>query len=145
MAGPFRAADDLPLVEWRPGVWTRLHTSWDGAPFCVIEQWCDPGTGAPTHTHFEVAELIAVINGEAAVWVDGESARLRAGDSVLLPPHSEHGFRNAGETTLHTFAFFGAPTPRVRYADDPETVLEVGGTGEVMRDAHRAVTSERAT
>src|SRR6059036_2579058 len=63
MVGPitFRT-DDAQLVEWRPGVRTRLHASSAAEPasLCMIEQWCDPGLGAPTHTHFEVEEVIAI-------------------------------------------------------------------------------------
>jgi mannose-6-phosphate isomerase-like protein (cupin superfamily) len=132
---------DAPLVEWRPGVLTRLHENEDSRPssLCLIEQWCEPGLGAPTHTHFEVEEVIAVVEGTAEVWVDHATTTVSAGDSVLLPPHSQHGFRNVGETTLHTFAIFGAARPPVSYADEPETILEVGGRGPAMRDPHRAI------
>jgi quercetin dioxygenase-like cupin family protein len=146
MVGPIslRAAE-APLVEWRPGVRTRLHAveSAEPASLCVIEQWCDPGLGAPTHTHFDVEELIAVVEGEAEVWVDDANTTLAAGDSVFLAPHTQHGFRNVGRSTLHTFAIFGAARPPVCYADDPDTVLEVGGRSHNMRDPHRAVRTER--
>jgi mannose-6-phosphate isomerase-like protein (cupin superfamily) len=145
MVGPISLrASEAPLVEWRPGVRTRLHAVESSEPtsLCVIEQWCDPGLGAPTHTHFEVEELIAIVEGEAEVWVDDANARLGAGDSVLLAPHTQHGFRNVGGSTLHTFAIFGAARPPVCYADDPDTVLEVGGHGRSMRDPHRTVRTD---
>ena len=55
-----------PLVEWRSGVTTRLvcGASTGAAQLCVIEQWCDPGHGAPTHTHHEVEEVILVRRGD---------------------------------------------------------------------------------
>ena len=146
MVGPIALrASETPLVEWRPGVRTRLHAvaAAEPASLCVIEQWCDPGLGAPTHTHFEVEELIAVVEGQAEVWVDDANTKLAAGDSVLLAPHTQHGFRNVGRSTLHTFAIFGAARPPVCYADDPGTVLEVGGRSHNMRDPHRAVRIER--
>lgn len=146
MVGPIALrADHAPLVEWRPGVRTRLHVSGAAEPasLCVIEQWCDPGLGAPTHTHFEVEEVIAIVEGEAEVWVDDSTATVSAGDSVLLPPHSRHGFRNVGRSTLHTFGIFGAAHPPVCYADEPDTILEVGGRSASMRDPHRAVRTEQ--
>jgi oxalate decarboxylase/phosphoglucose isomerase-like protein (cupin superfamily) len=109
----------------------------------VIEQWCDPGLGAPTHTHFEVEEVIAIVEGSAEVWVENSTAMLSAGDSVLLPPHSQHGFRNVGESTLHTFAVFGAARPPICYADEPDTILEVGGRRPAQRDPHRAVRAQQ--
>ena len=142
MVGPITLrTEEAPIVEWRPGVRTRLHTSERAEPasLCVIEQWCDPGLGAPTHTHFEVEEVIAIVAGDAEVWVDDARTTLSAGDSVLLPSHTQHGFRNVGESTLHTFAIFGAARPPVCYAEEPDTILEVGGRSQAMRDPHRAV------
>jgi quercetin dioxygenase-like cupin family protein len=141
MVGPIPLrTEDASLVEWRPGVRTRLH----GAPasFCLIEQWCDPGLGAPTHTHFDVEELITVVEGQAEVWIDDSRETVSAGDSVLLPPHTQHGFRNVGTSTLHLFAIFGAARPPVCYADEPDTILEVGGRSPAMRDPHRAVRAQ---
>jgi quercetin dioxygenase-like cupin family protein len=142
MVGPIALrSEDAPLVEWRPGVRTRLHATEESSPssLCLMEQWCDPGLGAPTHTHFEVEEVIAVVEGQAEVWIDDETTTLSAGDSILFPPHTLHGFRNVGETALHIFAIFGAARPPVSYADDPDTILELGGRSPTMRDPHRAV------
>ncbi|MHB8643691.1 MAG: cupin domain-containing protein [Gaiellaceae bacterium] len=127
---------DSPRVAWRPGVETRLHAR-EAAELCVIEQWSVPGAGAPTHTHFEVEEVIAVLGGAADFWVDGVTARVEHGDTILLPAQSWHGFRNVGNAELHTLAVFSAARPRVAYEDDPETVLEIGGTRNPF-DAHRS-------
>ena len=128
-------------VEWRPGVRTRLHAggSTGATQVCVLEQWCDPGTGAPTHTHFEVEETIMVLEGAAEFWVDGVRSRVAAGETILLPAGSRHGFTNAGGSVLHTVAVFGAAVPPVEYEEEPLVVYEVGGVGEKMRDPHRAV------
>jgi mannose-6-phosphate isomerase-like protein (cupin superfamily) len=114
------------IVEWRPGVRTRLHRDEDAPPssLCMFEQWCDPGTGAPEHTHFETEEIVAVIEGAAEFWVGAERTELGVGESVLLPPHSWHGFRNSGSTTLHLFAVLGSARPLVQYRDSP-VALEI--------------------
>ena len=136
---PSRPADE-PRVLWRPGVETRLHAgAGHGATaLCVLEQWSAPGAGAPTHTHFEVEEVIVVLAGVADVWIDGVSERLETGAAILLPPGTWHGYRNAGESELHTLAAFASAHPPVAYEDDPETVLEIGVAGQRMFDAHRA-------
>lgn len=129
------------LVEWRPGVRTRLHAaaSTGATQLCVIEQWCDPGTGAPPHTHFGVEETITVLEGAAEFRVDGERSRVEAGETILLPAFSRHGFANTGKGVLHTLAVFAAAAPPVEYEDEPGVVYEVGGVRPDMRDPHRAV------
>jgi len=139
LARPSSAAAD-ERVTWRPGVETRLHVSESSGAraLCVMEQWCAPGTGAPTHTHFDAEEAITVLDGVAEVWIDGETARVEAGSSVVLPAGSFHGFRNDGDTELHTLAVFASARPLVAYEDDPGTVLAIGVRSEHMLDAHRA-------
>ena len=128
--------EDAPRIAWRQGVETRLHGR-EATQLCVIEQWTVPGAGAPTHTHFEVEEVIAVLEGAADFWVDGVRERVEGGETIVLPAQSWHGFHNAGLAELHTLAVFGAARPRVAYEDDPDTILEIGGTGEPF-DAHRS-------
>jgi len=99
----------------------------------VLEQWCEPGAGAPTHTHFEVEEAIVVVEGAAEFWVDDSTELVEAGASIVLPAHSRHGFRNAGDSELHTLAVFASAHPRVEYDDDPGNVLEIA----VKHEGHR--------
>ena len=129
------------LVEWRAGVRTRLHAaaSTGARQLCVLEQWCDPGAGAPLHTHFEVEELIAVVEGSAEFTVDGAVFAVGAGESILLAPHGWHAFRNVGDEVLHTLAVFAAAAPPVEYENEPGVVYTIGGSGGDRRDAHRAL------
>jgi quercetin dioxygenase-like cupin family protein len=133
-------AGDAPVVAWRNGVRTRLHRTPAHAPagLCVIEQWCDPGTGAPMHAHANAEELVLVVEGTAEFSLGDARSVARAGDSVLVAAGSRHGFRNLGTGALHTLAVFDAARPLVEYEDDPGVVLEIGGTSGVMVDAHRA-------
>jgi quercetin dioxygenase-like cupin family protein len=142
MVRPFDS--DPAVVAWRPGVCTRLlaGAAQGAEALCVIEQWCEPGTGAPTHTHFGTEEVIAVLDGVAEFWVDGETERIEPGGSIVLPAHSRHGFRNAGEGELHTVAVFASARPQVAYESEPETVLEIGVEADRMLDAHRAYRDE---
>ena len=129
------------LVEWRPGVRTRLRA---GAQLgterlAVLEQWHEPGCGAPTHTHHDAEELVTVLEGVAEFWVEDERATLVAGDAVVVPPFRRHGFRNAGAAPLHVLAVLSAAEPLVEYDEEAGTVFEIGGSGDFRRDAHRAV------
>ena len=139
-AGGLIRAEEAPLVEWRAGVRTRLHRTSSASPdgLCVVEQWSGPGAGAPTHRHANAEELVLVVEGRAEFWMDGDRADAGAGDSMVLPAGSSHGFRNAGEGVLHTVAVFDTARPLVEYDEEPGTVLEIGGKGPEMRDPHRA-------
>jgi quercetin dioxygenase-like cupin family protein len=133
-------AEDAQLVEWRPGVQTRLHRTPSVSPagLCVLEQWSDPGAGAPTHTHANAEELIVVIEGSAVFWVDQDRSELSAGDSILLVAGSRHGFRNSGEGLLHTVAVFDTARPLVEYEDEPGTALEIGIKHDAAAPTHPA-------
>jgi mannose-6-phosphate isomerase-like protein (cupin superfamily) len=98
-----------PREEWRPGVLTRMRASaMTGMKHvCIFEQWCDPKNGAPTHKH-PVEELLTVLDGEAEVWLEAQSARLKGGQSLRVPANTWHGFTNAGEATLHLEAVLGS-------------------------------------
>lgn len=127
------------LASWRPGNTTRLNigAQTGATKLCIAEQWFEPGTGAPTHTHFDTEETITVLEGRAEVWSDGERAELGALMTVILPPHSHHGFRNIGEGTLHIWAAYSDAAVRTVYDDDPGARFAIGGTEGEAVDAAR--------
>ena len=129
------------LVEWRAGVRTLLHcgASTGATQLCVIEQWCEPGQGAPLHTHHEVEEMLLVRQGEAEFVLGEKRQRVDAGESVRIPPHVWHGFENVGTGVLNVVGIFAAAAAPVEYAHEPGVILEVGGVAPEMRDPHRAV------
>jgi quercetin dioxygenase-like cupin family protein len=91
--------------QWRPGVETsmRVSAASGATQLCIFEQWIAPGNGAPTHSH-PVEEVLTVIAGEAEMWLDDFRAIVSAGQSLIVPAHRRHGFRNSGTTTLHIHA-----------------------------------------
>jgi quercetin dioxygenase-like cupin family protein len=103
-------AQAQPSEEWRPGVETKmLISALIGAQqLCIFEQWVAPGKGTPTHSH-PVEEVLTVLAGEAAMWIEDRHAVLTAGQSLLVPAHKKHGFRNAGTSTLHMHAVLASP------------------------------------
>src|SRR5215208_1908941 len=95
--------------QWRPGVLTRMRISAESGAqqLCVLEQWCDPGCGAPTHLH-TVDEILTVLDGRAEIWLGEERATLTPGQSVIVPASQRHGFRNTGDAILHMEAILAA-------------------------------------
>ena len=103
-------ADAQPREEWRPGVETRmLMSAVTGATqLCIFEQWVAPTKGTPMHSH-TVEEVLTVLEGEAAMWIDEQHAVLKAGQSLLIPARRKHRFRNAGDGILHMHAILASP------------------------------------
>lgn len=105
----------------------------------MMEQWSEPGAGAPAHRHLDAEEVLLVSEGRMEICVDGEGAVVDEGSAVVVPPGAVHWFANAGEGSLHTWAIFSAAAPATEYLDELGTVVEVGGVGKIMRGRHRAV------
>lgn len=118
----------LPTEQWREGVLTRMLVSavTGSAELCIFEQFCDPGCGAPIHTH-TVEEVLAVLQGAAEITLGAAQHSLSAGQSVVIPAGLRHGFVNTGEGVLHVQATLAAP------------VFEASDEGGVMRRRWAAV------
>ena len=110
-----------PLETWRDGVRTLMRVSAlvRSAQLCIFEQYCDPGLGAPRHLH-AVEEVLEVMEGTADIEVAGETRRVTANQSVLIPAGAWHGFRNAGEDILKIRATLAAPIFEASYDDRAE-------------------------
>jgi mannose-6-phosphate isomerase-like protein (cupin superfamily) len=106
---------------WRQGVETVMLVSAanGSAQLCIFEQFCAPGLGAPNHLH-AVEEVLTVVCGEADIWVGEEHSKVSAGGSVIVPAGRFHGFRNAGDKTLHIRATLAAPIFEASYDDRAE-------------------------
>ncbi|MCA8929889.1 MAG: cupin domain-containing protein [Alphaproteobacteria bacterium] len=110
-----------PVEEWRPGVRTVMLVSavTGSSQFCIFEQFCAPGLGAPTHLH-AVEEVLTIVAGQAEVWLGDERHALSPGQSIVIPAGRFHGFRNAGDGELHVRATLAAPIFEASYDDRNE-------------------------
>ncbi len=134
---------DKSEASWRPGKRGILHAaaSVGGTTKLIVnESWNDPGIGAPTHTHPDgLEEIIMVLEGTAEFWVDGEHTMLEAGDLMILPPYSHHGFKNVGTETLHVLAVFSSASAPTIFDDEPDKLVHIGGTTGERLDNQRTV------
>lgn len=93
-----------------------------------------PGATAATHVHaFEQSAY--VLEGSATLEVDGQTARLTAGDGAFVPPGAAHGWRTGGERAVWLEA--SAPPGRERAPGDTWTVPDVPATGTAYRARFR--------
>jgi mannose-6-phosphate isomerase-like protein (cupin superfamily) len=70
------------------------------------------GVSEGGHTHKgedALEELYYFIEGEGVLWADGEDVPVRAGDAILAPEGSDHGFRNTGHKPLKLMIIWGKP------------------------------------
>lgn len=113
---------DQPLEKWRDGVMTQMRMSFlvGGRQFCIFDQFCGPGLGAPMHIH-AVEEVLEVVSGSAEVWLNDEKAHVGPDESVLIPAGTRHGFRNTGTDTLHVRATMAASIFEAEYDSTKET------------------------
>lgn len=113
--------------QWRPGVRSRAWaTAASGArQVRIAEQILDPGMQAPPHWHY-FEENITVLAGTARFTVDGESAELGPGHTVIVHSMAVHGFVNIGDEPLHIIASMGWPVNEMNYVDKPESVFRAG-------------------
>jgi len=106
-----RLADSQP-VSFGPLAHYQKLVGDDGLPVFTGVQTCQPGYQTPLHWHPYI-EYLFVIEGTMETWLDGEqeqSARLRPGDLIALPPDVPHVFRNAGDGELRLLGIHCSPT-----------------------------------
>lgn len=65
-----------------------------------------PGSGAPCHLHTDADEIIFVVTGQVNVTLNGEEKVAREGDTIFIPKHTEHGFKNVGLYAARLLFYF---------------------------------------
>lgn len=94
-----------------PGRWKILETAdeTDGDRFKTRME-LDEQSELPPHIHPTAEEQYEVIAGELEVQVDGEWSTLSAGERQVVPPGTEHSFRNPGPAEV-----INVHTPAMRF------------------------------
>ena len=66
-----------------------------------------PGiTLKPAHSHKDIEEIIYVLEGQGEVWIEGQTCKIKKGDSVLFPANIVHTTRNIGSGELALLCIF---------------------------------------
>jgi quercetin dioxygenase-like cupin family protein len=68
--------------------------------------------GADPHHHRAHVDSFLVVEGELEVTVDGEARTLRPAELAVVPPGTEHAFRNASDAPVR---FLNLHTPGMRF------------------------------
>ncbi len=71
------------------------------ASLTVCLEVFDVGGKTPLHQHHFAVEMFFILKGEGRASCDGKSIKIRAGDSILMPPTGNHIIENTGSTRLY--------------------------------------------
>lgn len=95
--------------------------------FCVMR--VEPGaTVTPAHSHPQGEELIYIMQGEGAVYVDGVIKAVAPGNAVLFERGAIHMVRNTGSVEMKVACFYAPATSLEEYKFHPEIDFDGGTT-----------------
>ena len=97
-----RSRDDAEAFTTKDGSTIRelLGTQHGTANQSLAEATLEPGQSTQRHYHARSEELYVLLEGEGEMEVDGATRRVRAGDSILIPPGAWHRIAAAPRATL---------------------------------------------
>ncbi len=58
------------------------------------------GTSTQEHFHAKTEEIYFITAGQGRIRIEGETAEIRAGDAIAIPPGKKHKLWNTGSTPL---------------------------------------------
>lgn len=75
-----------------------------------IEVYIKPGEYTnPPHLHTDFEEVIYIKEGIAEIWLEGDFARVKKGEAVLIPIDAKHAVKNIGASVLKLLTVFPYP------------------------------------
>jgi quercetin dioxygenase-like cupin family protein len=126
---PFRTWNGVAPFEFHPGI--TLHAI-GGEQVLLCKVSYAPGKRVPPHAHPEAEQVMAIVEGEVEMTIDGETTTLRPGDVVCVNRGLEHELYSANGVV-----FFEALSPvTLDHVPDHERDLVLGpdgGAGHVDR------------
>ena len=91
------AYHDVLDFQGFPGRWEILETADEtGGERFTTRIELDQQSELPAHVHPDAEESYQVVTGELEVQIEGEWSTLTAGQTRVIPPGTEHSFRNPG-------------------------------------------------
>jgi mannose-6-phosphate isomerase-like protein (cupin superfamily) len=114
------AAKELPSRFFRELVSHRVLKS-KGIALRVVDVLPAKQAGPRhPHSHPGMEEVIYVENGSGKAWVNGETAKIGRGDTILIPAGARHMMINTGRGPLKLFCAFSAADPENHYREYPD-------------------------
>lgn len=122
---PFRTWNGVEPHEFREGV--RLHAV-GGEQVLLCRVTYEPGKRVPRHRHEATEQVMAIVDGEVEMTVEGETTTLRSGDVVVVNRGLDHELYSESGVT-----FFEALSPvPLDHVPNPERDLVLGPDGGAL-------------
>jgi len=104
----------IPLEELRRSPSAALFQGRDDAPISIFVTEYPRGRGPDLHYH-PYPEVFVVHAGSARFTAGDEELEVSAGNIVIVPAETVHGFKNAADDTLRVMSVH--PSPEVQQTD----------------------------
>ena len=104
-----RVTSVTPIDELRLSERAALFQGREEIPVSMFITQYDRGEGPDQHLH-PYPEAFVVQTGTARFTVDGEHITVSAGNVVVVPKQTPHGFKNPGDEKLRVVSVHPSPT-----------------------------------
>ena len=98
-----------PIEELRRSPRAALFEGGDDIPVSIFVTQYERGRGPDLHVH-PYAEAFVVQSGTATFTAGDEQLTVEAGNIVVVPAETPHGFKCAGDDTLRVVSVHPSPT-----------------------------------
>lgn len=106
---------ELPQRRVREVLSARTGTSHDVALREVEIAPAQPRDPRVPHAHRTMEEVVVILSGRGATWIEGTWYRVSAGDAWVVPAPAKHATVNPGPEALRLLRFFPSGAPEDDY------------------------------
>jgi mannose-6-phosphate isomerase-like protein (cupin superfamily) len=99
----------IPIDEFRLSARAVRYEGRDEIPVSMFLTRYGRGEGPDLHLH-PYAEVFVVMEGTARFTVGDDELTVDAGNIVVVPPETVHGFKNPGDGVLRVHSVHPSPT-----------------------------------
>jgi quercetin dioxygenase-like cupin family protein len=121
-ASPFRTWNGVEAWQFADGV--TLHAI-GGEQILLCRVTYEPGKQVPDHNHEHTEQVMAIVDGEVRITVDGETKSVRAGEVIVINRGVQHSLYSENGVTFFEAL---APVP-LDHVPDRERDLVLGPDG----------------
>ncbi len=83
--------------------WFQVFETTDRCQTAVMNLTPGAASGDEAEQHEKSDQVLLVLEGEVVAEIAGETARMTAGEAVVIPAGTPHRFCNDGKTMVRTF------------------------------------------